>query len=78
MSEHKSLNTAFREWLESYARRKGDVQAHRLMRRLSHINSGRPYTRDEMNERIILPRYQYPGIRLEQDLSDLRVVNPFL
>jgi hypothetical protein len=51
-SEHKTLNAAFREWLESYARRKGDVQAHRaLMSRLSHIDSGGPYTRDEMNER---------------------------
>lgn len=51
-SEHKTLNAAFREWLESYARRKGDLEAHRaLMRRLSHIDSGGPYTRDEMNER---------------------------
>ena len=51
-SEHKTLNTAFREWLETYTRRKGDVEAHRaLMRRLRHITSDGPYTRDEMNER---------------------------
>lgn len=51
-SEHKTLNGAFREWLESYARRKGDVEAHRaLMRRLRHINSNGPFTREEMNER---------------------------
>ena len=51
-SERKTLNAAFREWLESYVRRKGDLEAHRaLMRRLSHIDSGGPYTRDEMNER---------------------------
>jgi hypothetical protein len=51
-SERKTLNAAFREWLESYAHRKGDVEAHRaLMRRLSHLDSGGPYTRDEMNER---------------------------
>lgn len=51
-SEHKTLNAAFREWLESYTRRKGDVEAHRaLMRRLGHINSNGPFTRDELNER---------------------------
>jgi hypothetical protein len=51
-SEGQTLNEAFRKWLESYARPKGDVEAHRaLMKRLKHINSGGPYTRDEMNER---------------------------
>jgi hypothetical protein len=51
-SEHKTLNAAFREWLETYTRRKGDVEAHRaLIRRLRHINANGPYTRDEMNER---------------------------
>jgi hypothetical protein len=51
-SEHKTLNAAFREWLASYASRRGDVEAHRaLMERLKHINANGPYTRDEMNER---------------------------
>jgi hypothetical protein len=51
-AEHKTLNAAFREWLASYASRKGDLEAHRaLMRRLSHIDSGGPYTREQMNER---------------------------
>jgi len=51
-SEHTTLNAAFREWLESYARRKGDVEAFRaVMERLKHIDAGGPYTRDEMNER---------------------------
>ena len=51
-SEHTTLNAAFREWLESYARRKGDVEAHRsFIERLQHIDAGGPYTRDEMNER---------------------------
>ena len=51
-TERKTLNAAFREWLESYARRKGDVDAYRaLMRRLTHIDAGRKFTRDEMNER---------------------------
>ncbi len=51
-SEHKTLNTAFREWLKDYTSRAGDVRAHlALMERLKHIDSGGPYTRDEMNER---------------------------
>ena len=51
-SEHKTLNAAFRERLKSYASRKGDVEAYRaLMRRLSHVDAGRKFTRDEMNER---------------------------
>jgi hypothetical protein len=51
-AEHKTLNVAFREWLASYAARKGNVQQYRaLMERLKHINPGGPYTREEMNER---------------------------
>jgi len=51
-SENTTLNAAFREWLESYTRRKGDVEAHRsFIDRLKHIDAGGPYTRDEMNER---------------------------
>lgn len=50
-SENTTLNAAFREWLASYAR-KETVRAHEeLMERLKHIDSGGPYTRDEMNER---------------------------
>ena len=51
-SEHKTLNAAFREWLNDYTSRKGDVGAYlALMERLRHIDAGGPYTRDEMNER---------------------------
>ena len=51
-SERKTLNAAFREWLEFYTRRQGDVAAYRaLTERLKHIDAGGPYTRDEMNER---------------------------
>ncbi len=51
-SQHKTLNTAFREWLRTYTRQSGNVQEFdALMRRLRHIRSGGPYTRDEMNER---------------------------
>ncbi|HEY1730503.1 MAG TPA: hypothetical protein VGG15_02080, partial [Terriglobales bacterium] len=51
-SQHTTLNAAFREWLQNYAAQDGrerDFDA--IMRRLRHIRSGGPYTRDEMNER---------------------------
>jgi hypothetical protein len=51
-SEDKTLYAAFREWLGTHTRRKGDVEAFRaVMERLKHIDAGGPYTRDEMNER---------------------------
>jgi hypothetical protein len=51
-AEHRTLNIAFREWLASYAARRGNVQQYRaLMERLKHINPGGPYTRQDMNER---------------------------
>jgi hypothetical protein len=51
-SQHKTLNAAFREWLEQYAAQAGSGAAvDALMRRLRHIRSTGPYTRDEMNER---------------------------
>lgn len=51
-SEHKTLNAAFREWLENYTARRGDVEAFdALMNRLRHVKAGRRFTRDEMNER---------------------------
>jgi hypothetical protein len=51
-SQHKTLNTAFREWLEQFTARAGNVQEYdALMRRLRHVRPGRRFTRDEMNER---------------------------
>ena len=52
-AQHKTLNAAFREWLEEYAKRSGDVAAfQRVMERLrGRVVSHGPYTRDEMNER---------------------------
>ncbi|MFL6442378.1 MAG: hypothetical protein ACJ713_01080 [Candidatus Sulfotelmatobacter sp.] len=51
-SRHKTLNAAFREWLEHYASQSGSAAAlDALMRRLQHVKSSGPYTRDEMNER---------------------------
>lgn len=52
-SEHKTLNDAFREWLEQYTARSGDVEAYdRLMQRIrGKVVAGRKFTREEMNER---------------------------
>ena len=51
-AQHKTLNAAFREWLEQYAARAGGSAAvDALMRRLRHVRSNGPYSRDEMNER---------------------------
>jgi hypothetical protein len=49
---HKTLNAAFREWLEQYAAQAGGGAAvDALMRRLKHVRSTGPYSRGEMNER---------------------------
>jgi hypothetical protein len=51
-SQHKTLNSVFREWLQEYTRRNGSGQEFdALMARLSHLSAGRKYTREEMNER---------------------------
>ena len=52
-SQHKTLNAAFREWLEQYTTQSGDVEAYRqLMQRLrGQVVAGRKFTREEMNER---------------------------
>ncbi len=50
--QHKTLNTAFREWLENFAAPAGDVQAFdALMNSLSRVKAGRYFSRDETNER---------------------------
>jgi len=51
-SERRSLNEAFREWLDRYVER--DDAAERfdhIMNRLRYVRSGRKFTRTEMNER---------------------------
>jgi hypothetical protein len=45
-----TLNLAFREWLEQYARSVG-LCVDELMRCLRHVLSSGPYTRDQMNDR---------------------------
>jgi hypothetical protein len=51
-TRHTTLNAAFREWLAQYAAQAGgSVAVDALMRRLRHVRSAGPFTRDEMNER---------------------------
>jgi len=50
-AENRSLNGAFREWLESYAARgKAGEDYEELMRRLRYVRAGRKFTREEMHE----------------------------
>jgi hypothetical protein len=51
-SQHKTLNALFREWLEQFAAQNGGTQEFdALMKRLKHVQAGRRFSRDEMNER---------------------------
>ena len=51
-SQRRTLNAAFREWLLQFTAQSGDGQeVDALMRRLSHVNAGRHFSRDEMNDR---------------------------
>jgi hypothetical protein len=51
-SQHKTLNEAFRQWLEQFTGQSGNGQEFdALMKRLEHVRAGRRFTRDEMNER---------------------------
>ena len=51
-SRHKTLNALFREWLEQFTAQSGGTQEFdALMKRLKHVQAGRRFNRDEMNER---------------------------
>jgi predicted transcriptional regulator len=51
-SRRKTLNAAFREWLEQFTAESGSAAEYEsLMQRLQHVESGHCFTRDEMNER---------------------------
>ncbi len=51
-AQRKTLNAAFREWLVQFTAQAGNGQeVDSLMRRLRHIDPGRRFSRDEMNER---------------------------
>jgi hypothetical protein len=51
-AQHKTLNAAFREWLQQFTRQAGRAKEFdALMERLKHVRSSGPYSRDQMNER---------------------------
>jgi predicted transcriptional regulator len=51
-AQRRTLNAAFREWLVEFTSREGSVRDYdALMKKLSHVNAGRHFSRDELNER---------------------------
>ncbi|HEX8895045.1 MAG TPA: hypothetical protein VF783_17070 [Terriglobales bacterium] len=65
-AQRKTLNAAFREWLLQFTAQFGNArEMDALMRRLRHVNPGRRFVRDEMNER-------------QQRFGDLKIENPFV
>lgn len=52
-SKGTTLNQEFREWLASQAVDNEErlLRYRRLMKQLSHVDAGRHFSRDEMNER---------------------------
>ena len=51
-SEHKTLNDAFREWLNQYASRSVTAaEIAELYHSLRYVRAGKKFTREEMNER---------------------------
>jgi hypothetical protein len=52
LSEHRTLNDLFREWIGAYVSRGPSADTYdSLMHRLDHVRAGRSFTREEMNER---------------------------
>ena len=50
--QRRSLNVAFREWLAQFSQSAGDAQGFdALMKRLQHVDAGRHFSREELNER---------------------------
>ncbi len=50
--QNTTLNELFRTWLQGLAGRQARAREYReLMKELRHVNAGRKFTREEMNER---------------------------
>jgi hypothetical protein len=50
--QRRSLNDAFRDWLAHFSQSEGDAQGYdSLMTSLRHVDAGRSFSREEMNER---------------------------
>ena len=51
-TQRKTLNAVFREWLLQFTARSGNSsEVDALMKRLRHVQPGRRFSREEMNER---------------------------
>jgi hypothetical protein len=51
-AENQTLNELFRQWLERYVAQPSAAEQYEvLMKRLGHVNAGRKFSREEMNER---------------------------
>jgi hypothetical protein len=51
-AQRTTLNAAFREWLAQFTASAGDAQGFdALMRHMRHVDAGRCFSRDELNER---------------------------
>lgn len=51
-AQRTTLNQLFRSWLSELAgRQERELQLASLMQRLDYVQSGGPFTREEMNER---------------------------
>jgi predicted transcriptional regulator len=50
--QKRTLNAAFREWLEAFTASEGHAEGFdALMKNLHEVDAGRHFSRDEMNER---------------------------
>ena len=49
--EHTTLNERFRAWLAQYVGESGGADYRQLMKTLKHVQSGRRFKRDELNQR---------------------------
>lgn len=50
--QRRTLNEAFRQWLEQFTQSAGDGQGFdALMQRLQQVDAGRRFDREELNER---------------------------
>lgn len=51
-AENTTLNELFRQWLAHYAAQPAAAESYRsLMRRLSYVDAGGKFSREELNER---------------------------
>jgi hypothetical protein len=51
-AENSSLNKRFREWLEQYATKSEHSEdLENIMEKLSYVDPGKTFSREEMNER---------------------------